>query len=622
MHSAMTSTLNAAANPAVNAERATFLDHASANAVGWDAFWRAFEPVTPDGRRAKQAMRPFLPGNDPHWEAALSQLRSDAAACDRAGDGALDTLRSVYLTRLPDIAQAVAALRQPGIVLSQKDLLLLKQYLFHGLALANAAEARSFAWTTPQHWTLILTLFGQQALESQQALQGQQALESQQAQRAQQARQPDGALLPLTPTFAVDHVADDAYRAAARAFAAASTTLAERLHERDEQWMEAAGVRPDWAGRLVLRRPDHVALIGELKVDPRLRWLQDTPFESLFEVVETPDIRACREQVSAAREQLAHAAEQVLARLCAALRAHLPTLLQLQADVADLDVRLAKVALLRRWQAVGAGCVPTSAHRVELVAGIHPQVAARLGQADRYVPLSVDPDPGANVLCGANMGGKTVSLSLLFICQVLAQYGLPVPAQAFRTRLFRTARFAGHAQTDLQSGLSSFGQEVITLKHHLALHAEGRAFVCLDEPMRSTNPAEGEALVVGLLRTVVRDKRDSIWFVVTHFAGAARVPGITRFRVKGLAEDAVWRHLTDDGAPARDAAEDVDVLRGLAAAMDYRVLRWADEPMPEEALRVAAWLGLPSDVLQAGRHFLAEGEREHDGRESDRHEHT
>ncbi|WDL95133.1 MutS-related protein [Alicyclobacillus sp. ALC3] len=618
------------ARQAVNSTRpAPFLNPDSIADLHWHTIWQVFAPVTPFGRRAKAALQPYRTGEEAAAEREFDQLKSDVARLDATAIAAI----AEGLQHVPDVADALVALAEPATVLSVKQLLALKQFLFYGAGLAGAASAGAgrgdagvadarakVEWTSPSRWSASLAQFGEVAV----------------------------------PSFAIDHVADDTWRTAAAALTQATYALHMAKQDRDKSWQEEVGVRPTREGHVVLRLPQQRPLAEQLMADGRLQWLRNTPFEAVFAVQPTPHLTAAEAGLRVAKEALETAQDYVLAQFCDALRGLLPDLQRLAEDIAALDLRVAKVRLLRQWN----GAVPTIGENVRLQGGVHPIVAARLQDsgdatlanparptsdlarplanqaqsaasssarppanspgppASAYVPLDFNPDLGPNVLCGANMGGKTVAMSLLCLCQALTQYGLPVPAQAFETRLFRFIRFCGRAGTDLDNGLSAYGREITNLEHTWALWQDvGDGFVCLDEPARSTNPLEGEALVVAMLRLIREQPRNSVWIVATHLAGAVAEPGLAKFRVRGLAGRLPPGALPVAGSvppgevspPTEPSQTEAQRLTWLARAMDYRLVRMTDDTPPAEALQVAKWLGLADEILTESQRYLGEG---------------
>jgi DNA mismatch repair protein MutS2 len=101
------------------------------------------------------------------------------------------------------------------------------------------------------------------------------------------------------------------------------------------------------------------------------------------------------------------------------------------------------------------------------------------------------------IISGPNTGGKTVSLKTTGLLALLAQAGLPVPAEEAAFPLF-TAVFAdiGDAQS-IERNLSSFSAHVVNVDH-ISRHAGPQSLVLLDELGSATDPEEGAALAVAV----------------------------------------------------------------------------------------------------------------------------
>lgn len=106
------------------------------------------------------------------------------------------------------------------------------------------------------------------------------------------------------------------------------------------------------------------------------------------------------------------------------------------------------------------------------------------------------------VISGPNTGGKTVTLKIVGLFALMARAGLPLPCEAGSEMAVFPEIYAdiGDAQ-DLAKDLSSFSAhmtQMIQLLRH-ASQGRSRALVLLDEPVTSTDPAEGAALAEALL---------------------------------------------------------------------------------------------------------------------------
>ena len=96
----------------------------------------------------------------------------------------------------------------------------------------------------------------------------------------------------------------------------------------------------------------------------------------------------------------------------------------------------------------------------------HPLLELRLrrsGAAAVPITLALEPDARELIISGPNTGGKTVALKTAGLLALMAQAGLPVPAQAATLPLF-TAIYAdiGDAQS-IESNLSSFSAHVVNV---------------------------------------------------------------------------------------------------------------------------------------------------------------
>ncbi len=131
----------------------------------------------------------------------------------------------------------------------------------------------------------------------------------------------------------------------------------------------------------------------------------------------------------------------------------------------------------------------------------HPLLELRMrdeGQG-RPTPLTLALTSEARqlIISGPNTGGKTVSLKTAGLLALMAQAGLPVPAEEASFPLF-TAIYAdiGDAQS-IERNLSSFSAHVVNVDH-ISRMAGPESLVLLDELGSATDPEEGAALAVAV----------------------------------------------------------------------------------------------------------------------------
>jgi DNA mismatch repair protein MutS2 len=175
-----------------------------------------------------------------------------------------------------------------------------------------------------------------------------------------------------------------------------------------------------------------------------------------------------------------------------------------------LDVISAKAALGRRLQAVPARL--NDQGRIVLTQARHPFLVLNKEQVVAN-DLVLDETVRVLVISGPNTGGKTVTLKLLGLFALMVRCGLHLPCASESEMAIFPSVYAdiGDAQ-DLARDLSSFSAHITQMVQLLrevsadgAVNDEnhsmppGRALVLLDEPVTSTDPAEGAALASALL---------------------------------------------------------------------------------------------------------------------------
>ena len=115
------------------------------------------------------------------------------------------------------------------------------------------------------------------------------------------------------------------------------------------------------------------------------------------------------------------------------------------------------------------------------------------------VPLTIvlSQDTKQLIISGPNTGGKTVSLKTLGLLALMAQAGVPVPAEQATFPLFtRVYADIGDAQS-IERNLSSFSAHVVNLDR-ISREATPDSLVLLDELGSATDPEEGSALAVAI----------------------------------------------------------------------------------------------------------------------------
>ena len=245
---------------------------------------------------------------------------------------------------------------------------------------------------------------------------------------------------------------------------------------------------------------------------------------------------------------------------------------QAQIALARIDVNLAKAMQIRQ---MGLTFPTLSADGTTCYrAMFHPQVKEALaGRGREFQPVDIAYGHQPTLITGANMGGKTVVLKTLTLCQLLFQFGFGIPAAQAQIAVRDEIHFCIGDEQSVEKGLSSFAAEMKNIDAVIKASRENKRILALiDEPARTTNPTEGTALVTALLQVLAG--KDMSLVMTTHYDIE---PGDARcLRVKGF----------ENGM------------------MDYQLVEVQDGEVPHEALNIAQSLGIDSEWIATARNLL------------------
>ncbi len=194
---------------------------------------------------------------------------------------------------------------------------------------------------------------------------------------------------------------------------------------------------------------------------------------------------------------------RILVLMTAALAADAPVLTLGTAILAEVESHFVRARFSLELDCT----TPTFASSLSLKRARHPLLELRMRAEEtaepkasrRPVPLTLALTSEARqlIVSGPNTGGKTVSLKTTGLLALMAQAGLPVPADEAVFPVF-TAIFAdiGDAQS-IERNLSSFSAHVVNVDF-ISRHAGPSSLVLLDELGSATDPEEGAALAVAV----------------------------------------------------------------------------------------------------------------------------
>jgi DNA mismatch repair protein MutS2 len=250
------------------------------------------------------------------------------------------------------------------------------------------------------------------------------------------------------------------------------------------------------------------------------------------------------------------------------------------AVLAEVDTLLARARFAQEYDCAPPRFADAATPEFRLKNARHPLLERRLrAEQKSIVPVSLDlaGEDRQLIISGPNTGGKTVTLKTAGLLAMMAQAGIPVPADEAVTPVFDAfLADIGDAQS-IEQDLSTFSAHVTNL-NRIAKRATNRSLVLLDELGSATDPEEGAALAVA---------------VAEHFLQAG-------------AWSIVSTHLTSLKVYAENAAGAVNAAVGFdekTLAPTYELRQGV--PGTSAGINIAQRLGLSAEILSAARARLS-----------------
>lgn len=246
-------------------------------------------------------------------------------------------------------------------------------------------------------------------------------------------------------------------------------------------------------------------------------------------------------------------------------------------EIARLDILLAKALLAKKYNLVQP---QISDNNIWNIKGMkNPEIDEILQKKGKFfqaVDIEIFQNP--TVITGANMTGKSVILKTVALIQFLAQFGFFVPADSAEITLVNDIFLLIGDGQDEMSGLSSFAAEMMKIDEVVRTSkTDENILVLIDEPARTTNPDEGQAIVCGIIQFL--QKRNIASLITTHYTLKIDCRNL---RVKGIAEDS-FSEITSSN---------------INDYVDYSLEEMtSDISVPHEALRIAEILGVDKDLI-------------------------
>ena len=313
------------------------------------------------------------------------------------------------------------------------------------------------------------------------------------------------------------------------------------------------------------------ASVEKLRDNPELTLRQGMANGARFT---TPDLSELDRRITEAGDRATKRERAVFEHLVATALQHADALAACADALALLDTAQSAAKLAEP----GTWCRPhvTDGGEFLVRSGRHPVVEAALAGHAAFVPNHCDlsADRRVLLLTGPNMAGKSTFLRQNALIAVLAQAGLPVPADSAELGVVDRLFSRVGAADDLARGRSTFMVEMTETA--AILHQAGpRSLVVVDEIGRGTATLDGLAIAWAVLEALHSGARCRTIFA-THFHELAeladRLPRLKphTMRVKEWKGTVVFLHEVAEGAAGRSWGVHVAELAGVPAPVVRR----------------------------------------------------
>jgi len=288
----------------------------------------------------------------------------------------------------------------------------------------------------------------------------------------------------------------------------------------------------------------------------------------------TPELSELDQKIREAAEKATARERLVFAHLVQNVLAHADTLAACADALAFLDATQSAAKLAQSGNWVRPTLTTAEEYRIE--SGRHPVVESALASHAAFVPNKCDlsPDQRVMLLTGPNMAGKSTFLRQNALFVVLAQAGLPLPADSAVLGIVDRLFSRVGAADDLARGRSTFMVEMTETA--AILHQAGpKSLVVVDEIGRGTSTLDGLAIAWAVLESLHSAIRCRTIFA-THFHELAeladRLPRLKphTMRVKEWKGTVVFLHEVAEGAAGRSWGVHVAELAGVPAPVVKR----------------------------------------------------
>lgn len=535
--------------------------------LDFDYVMDKIQPVTPYGREIKKNMKPFLRGQEAELRGHLDRVETIL--------GLIKDNRFAFIeirTTMQDVKDLRYSIQRAAknVTLNSVELFEVKAFLFQ---LREIAEKLSpFSDSLPKEFTIIPLQYLEELLD------------------------PEGT---GGKSFYIYNSYSEKLKEIREKKQALEMEYSRLQKELVERARDKLGLNFRPSGEITVSKHQK-DMLERIRQYEGLVYLSESYINVTFKVKGTPEMDRIKENLEELRTREQEEEERIRAWLTGEIAKYREEIERNISAVGLLDFYISLAYFARDIK----GIKPAITDRDVIIIreGRHPKVEENLrDRGESFQPVTIEASRGVTVITGANMGGKTVTLKMVGLFTLMAQYGIFVPAREMVLGLKDFIYISiGDAQS-VDTGLSTFGAEILDMKDILDRCGQ-RGLILMDELARGTNPGEGRAICAAIVKYLV--KGNSTCILTTHFDGIGSIKGVVHLQVGGL-RDADCRELKE--AITKNPRSGLEIVRRY---MDYNLYRInGDAQVPRDAIKIARVMGLKEEILEAAMDMLENRDR-------------